>query len=91
MNTQISLEETKKILSYLNCAYLLKRYKNCTCIFCGSNFDYTKIKTYIDNGNVALCPICGIDAVVPTEVHNKVDNYKITNEIREELKKYFGG
>ncbi len=53
---------------------LLKRYKKCTCLYCGKTFDYKKIIEWIDNGkNTAVCPYCCVDSVVPTEVDNGID------------------
>ncbi len=38
----------------------------CGCFYCCKTFRPKRIKkiTWIDNGNTALCPYCGIDAVI---------------------------
>jgi len=72
---------------------LLKRYKNCTCLYCGKTFIYEDINSWIDDRNdkTAICPYCNIDSVVPTMVNNGIDKYKITKELQEKIKKiYFG-
>lgn len=70
---------------------LLKRYKNCTCIYCGANFHYTKINSWVNDTEelTAICPKCGIDSVVPTKVKNKVDDYTLTEELRINVKKLY--
>lgn len=70
---------------------LLKRYKACTCLYCGHTFSYINIKNWvIDKFNdTAICPFCGIDAVVPSEVHNNVDNYKLTKELQQKIKELY--
>lgn len=41
--------------------------KQCICFYCKENF-YTKdIKAWADNEQTALCPLCGIDAVIGSE------------------------
>ncbi len=73
---------------------LLKRYKDCTCLYCGKSFNYKEINAWIDDRDekTAVCPYCSIDSIVPTEVDNGIDKYKISKEIQEKIKKiYFGG
>lgn len=40
----------------------------CGCFFCLSVFDPKRISSWVDGGNTALCPYCGIDSVLPEEV-----------------------
>lgn len=70
---------------------LLKRYKECTCLYCGYTFNYTKINNWVKDQNelTAICPKCGIDSVVPTRVNNNVDNYTLTEELRLKVKKLY--
>lgn len=70
---------------------LLKRYKNCTCLYCGASFPYTKVSNWVNDTEelTAICPSCGIDSVVPTRVKNKVDDYTLTEELREKVKKLY--
>lgn len=87
------MEINETIYTYCNRnKKLLKRYENCTCLYCGRSFDYKEINLYTDDNQTAICPFCHIDSVVPTKVDNGVDKYKITKEIQEKIKKfYFGG
>ena len=38
----------------------------CGCFNCLSIFDSSEIKTWIDTGLTAVCPRCGMDAVLPS-------------------------
>ena len=39
----------------------------CGCYYCLSTFFYTEIDSWADKQLTALCPICGIDSVIPKE------------------------
>lgn len=39
----------------------------CGCYFCVSIFNSKDIKDWADEGETAICPLCGIDAIVPDE------------------------
>jgi hypothetical protein len=36
----------------------------CGCFYCLETFDTSTIRNWIDTGQTALCPRCGIDAVI---------------------------
>jgi hypothetical protein len=36
----------------------------CGCYFCFRTFPHTDIKAWVDSNQTALCPACGIDAVI---------------------------
>jgi hypothetical protein len=40
----------------------------CGCFYCLNTFDSSKIAAWIDDGQTALCPICGIDAVLSANI-----------------------
>ena len=42
----------------------LEKDKFCGCFYCGKIFHPSNITEWIDDGNTALCPYCGIDAVI---------------------------
>lgn len=44
---------------------LLEREEKCCCFYCTQSFDTGEIKEWTDKGLTALCPLCGIDAVLP--------------------------
>ena len=51
----------------------------CSCYYCCSTFKGSDIDEYVDNDETALCPVCGIDSVIPEEVNK---------EKLEEINKY---
>ncbi len=38
--------------------------KKCGCFYCLMDFHYDKINEWVDDDTTALCPECGIDAVI---------------------------
>ena len=40
--------------------------KHCGCFFCFRTFPVSEIRIWIDKNQTALCPRCGIDAVIGT-------------------------
>lgn len=47
--------------------------KLCGCFYCVSTFDPSFIKEWIDGGQTALCPKCGIDSVLPESTSYVLD------------------
>ena len=45
----------------------------CYCFYCKSCMKNSDIKQYADNGETALCPQCGIDAIIPDSIEDAVD------------------
>ncbi|MFO0625725.1 MAG: cytoplasmic protein [Polyangiales bacterium] len=45
----------------------LERSKSCACFHCKGTFSPARIKDWTDSGTTALCPLCGIDSVLPGE------------------------
>jgi uncharacterized paraquat-inducible protein A len=43
------------------------RSDRCGCFHCLSVFETSTIKNWIDTGQTAMCPRCGIDAVIGSE------------------------
>ena len=52
---------------------LLERSTVCGCFYCERIFKPTEIKEWVDGGETALCPCCGIDSVLPGKVVAKID------------------
>ncbi|HEY5922917.1 MAG TPA: hypothetical protein VIV11_14660 [Kofleriaceae bacterium] len=46
----------------------------CGCFFCFRTFLPTAIRIWIDKNQTALCPHCGIDAVIGTAAGFKLDD-----------------
>lgn len=40
--------------------------KRCGCYYCLETFDSTDVVEYTNNDKTAICPKCGIDAVIPS-------------------------
>lgn len=39
----------------------------CGCYYCGGVFLGMSIKEWVDGGKTPICPMCGIDSVIPYE------------------------
>lgn len=53
------------------------------CYYCISIYDVTEIKEWTDNGETAICPKCGVDAVISKIQH------ELNADILKEAKKYW--
>lgn len=63
----------------------LESGKECGCFFCKRIFPADEVVEFVDEGETALCPYCGIDSVIVTG-----PDVKITKELLVVLrKKYF--
>ena len=62
--------------------------KFCACFHCGEIFDPSRVNEWTDGPNedqTALCPVCGIDAVI-----GDLSGYDIGNkQFLDEMKKYW--
>ena len=67
---------------------ILKKYKECVCLYCGKKMLDSDIKTWIsdNNGKTAQCPYCSVDSIVPLKVDNE---YTLTEEMLKELYKIY--
>lgn len=54
----------------------------CGCFYCGKLFEPSTIEKWIDKKSTALCPKCGIDAVLPD-----FSGYPLTSEFLGEMYK----
>ncbi|MEJ7599770.1 MAG: hypothetical protein WKG01_17820 [Kofleriaceae bacterium] len=52
----------------------LEASEKCACYFCFRVFPPTAIKSWIDANQTALCPHCGIDAVIGDASPLRIDN-----------------
>lgn len=57
------LNSMHKLSSYHRLA--MKREPEISCFYCCKKFDPKEIKQWLDKGQTAICPLCGIDAVLP--------------------------
>lgn len=84
--TDLFYEESKVTLSKLrsfnihsytkNNIIELKNNKECMCLYCKEKFNADDIKDWTDNITTAICPKCGIDAVVPDIFNLSEDDLK---------------
>lgn len=75
----------KELEEWHNKAYfnkdIIEKANICGCFYCRNFFYPIEIREYCDRGKTALCPRCGIDAILPLE---KQDSY-----ILEEMYKHW--
>lgn len=67
-----------------NHADIIKSSKLCGCFYCIKIFNPAKkkIKEWIDGGETALCPYCGIDTVIGSESKFPI-TFKFLNSMHE--------
>jgi hypothetical protein len=46
----------------------------CGCFFCFRTFPPSQIKSWIDSNQTALCPSCGVDAVLGSASSHRLDD-----------------
>ena len=69
----------------LNNRMEISKSSRCGCISCRTIFAATEVVDYIDAGQTALCPECGIDAVI-----GDATGVELTAELLATMnKKYF--
>jgi hypothetical protein len=52
----------------------LEASSRCGCFFCFRTFTPTSIKAWIDASQTALCPGCGVDAVIGSASAHRIDD-----------------
>ena len=56
----------------------------CGCFFCIEIFNPKEITEWIDNGQTAMCPKCGIDSII-----GESSGYPIKKEFLKEMNEYW--
>jgi hypothetical protein len=72
------MTETELISAYKHASFHrveVLRSSICGCIHCLSLFETSEIKIWIDTGQTATCPKCGIDAIIGAE-----SGFELTNQ-----------
>lgn len=65
----MQIDDVKKISKYsLRNKVYIENSENCACYFCLKKFEPKDIEKWIDCGETALCPKCGVDSVVGDSV-----------------------
>jgi len=54
------------------------------CFYCCNHFKFSEIKEWIDAGDTALCPKCGIDSVIGSD-----SDYTISKKFLKEMNEYW--
>ena len=80
---QTKVEEIDEI-NYPGYKELIKESEYCYCFYCKKQFESKEVVKYLEGENTALCPHCGIDAIIPNNVDEPIDN-----ELIEGMNKYW--
>lgn len=62
----------------------LSKAKKCGCFYCLQVFNPNKILEWVDDGQTALCPFCGVDSII---YDNKT--YPLSKDFLEKMYKYW--
>jgi len=85
--TDPELEEVHKFAR--NNKQYLDKAELCYCFYCLKDpFSPSLIAEWIDTGVTALCPFCGIDAIIPCGIKIKTQNIE-SLEFRQRMYKYW--
>jgi NAD-dependent SIR2 family protein deacetylase len=57
---------------------------NCGCFYCGKMFSPAEITDWLENGQTAQCPKCGIDSVLGSS-----SGLLISRELLDEMNNYW--
>lgn len=68
----------------------LEAQRLCGCYYCLKIYSPLEITEWCDGQQTAICPYCGIDAVIPFDPEN-YDTGVERSEFKEELKKFQKG
>ena len=53
--------------------------EQCGCFYCLEIFPSTEIEEWLDNNTTAICPHCGIDAVIAETAERKINKAFLQN------------
>lgn len=59
---------------------LLEASEACACYSCLGRFDVAEIVQWVDDHQTAVCPRCGIDAVVPGQRYTDAELVELEKE-----------
>ena len=77
------------ITAHDKCSYHRKEIetsKVCYCFYCLNSFSPAEIFEWIDDGQTALCPKCGIDSIL-----GDASGIDLTEEFIKEMSEYWFG
>lgn len=58
--------------------------KECGCFYCGAIFSSSEIMDWVDGGQTALCPKCGIDSVIGSH-----SGFPVTKDFLNQMNRYW--
>jgi hypothetical protein len=58
--------------------------ESCACFYCLKTFGASQIEDWVDDGQTALCPKCGIDSMIGSAA-----GFALTPEFLEEMHKHW--
>ena len=58
--------------------------ESCGCFYCGGTFRPSEIADWVDSGQTALCPRCGIDSVIGSEA-----GFPLTKDFLDQMHEYW--
>lgn len=61
---------------------LVAKAEQCHCFRCGTTVESRKVEQYADEGQTALCPNCGVAALLPDSIEEALDE-RILSEMHE--------
>lgn len=53
---------------------LIATANQCYCFYCKRSMNKNDIKDYTDDGQTAICPTCGVDAIIPDSIEESLDD-----------------
>lgn len=62
----------------------VQRSQMCGCFHCCRFFKPIEILKWVDNGETAICPFCGIDSIIGSN-----SNYRLTTNFLTEMRNYW--
>lgn len=62
----------------------IRRSSICGCFYCMTVFEPARIFDWVDEGETALCPNCGIDAVI-----GDASGFPLTHELLERMRRHW--
>ena len=64
------MELNKAVKHSIRNKELVSQVSICSCYNCVRTFSPSEIMDWTDQGRTAICPLCGLDAVLPGQVDN---------------------
>ena len=62
----------------------LAKSETCGCFYCERVFSPAEITEWIDDGETAMCPHCGIDSVLPS-----ASGFKLSKDLLQRMNAYW--